>query len=240
MDQVLRQGQLMESISQHLQRQLQQHGCMLQDIVKTLCGQSNTPSMAPALPQGPAQPPASFSGEPHTCSHDAAGQEDIPTLLGLGMSTLSAPPGSSDHAFPHMLALQFLSGVRCPVPVELDGVSRPRVCSKQWSGVVPSNDAGRKRMSRLRSLWRRVFLVHAKATQPPGCEPGPCKDVDLRRTVIQAHMQGEMAPWWKSALACDRSFQLAATNDVEKFDGTNVTELAHMACTQDLGMSAAP
>ena len=234
-EQVLQHGNILETMSQHQTQQ----GIMLHDILQMLRGEICTPTHGQSLPPGRHHHSSTTAQPPQEPLRVQVPTEDIPTLVELGRRTMYGPPGSSDDAFPHILALQFLCGVRCPLALEYDGVSRPRVSSKHWSGTMPSGDAARKRMSRLRSLWRRVFMVHTAATMPERA-PGSCKDLELRRTLVEAHAQGDMLSWWKCACACDRSFQRAATTDVEKFDGTDTAAIAHMACTDDLGMAPAP
>jgi len=162
----------------------------------------------------------------------------VPSLAELGQSASATTGVHSDNAFPHLLAVQFLSGILCPHSIEHKGSSRPRI----YHGVPyrprvqsdsPLDASTSKRLSRLRKLWQRVALVHGIATNE-AVVFAASNDAAIRGRIVQDDSGGGAAAWWKSALACDRAFQRAHTTDPEHFAVEDVGALAAQACRIDL------
>ena len=207
--------------------QTKHHGLLLQHLVTHLTGHSG------AL-QGVSLPPPPRDAAP-AVPHALCGAESIPSLLDLGMRPLHGPPGSNDNAFPHVLALQFFSGVHCEHSLQHGHERRPRVHHGMWSGkALPAQDyAGKKRLSRLRALWKRVARVHSAATQVDEVA-STFHEAGVRERIQEAAAQGNMDSWWKSALACDRVYQEGSSSDVERFPDISTADLVRIACGIDL------
>jgi hypothetical protein len=162
----------------------------------------------------------------------------VPTLAELGQSASATNAVHSDNAFPHLLAVQFLSGIQCPHTIVHKESSRPRIYHgspyrPREQSDPPLDASTSKRLSRLRKLWTRVALVHGIATNE-AVVLAASNDGAIRGRIVHDDSGGGAAAWWKSALACDRAFQRAHTTDPEHFAVEDAGALAEEACRIDL------
>ena len=126
-----------------------------------------------------------------------------PTLSDLG----ALPLHYGNKHFPHLLALHWLSGRGCPWRiVGDDGCWHQRMfVGACWTRTGYRRDsAHRKRFSRLRPVWRRVYrLVSGVGDLSDNALPS---DVTIATELRDAD-EATAKIWWLWALAADKVFQ---------------------------------
>ena len=138
----------------------------------------------------------------HATVIEDADPELPPTLRELGC----LPLHHGNHLFPHILALHYLSGRQCPWWILGNSSWRRRVfVGRCWTQTAfPRDSAARKRFSRLRPLWRRVYRLVQNQWEPS--DNALPSDGTIARMLLDAD-DGVAKTWWMSALAADRVYQ---------------------------------